>query len=199
MRSHTLYLMLGFSMAICTCLSGHTEQQAARAAAGTFGSRHRQNLETTKYYFGSVKYFSPEGVSKGETISLVKRIVSPANSRITEIVLQPSRIHGQPPTEFVTTLSRIGKSNIFSVTDDAGGVTGQLTFTGEDWKWDRWSYEMEIRKSDKVRGEAALSANGLETRKSLFRSEKQYLSIVEDLKTIDEIEYQRRRKELLTR
>ena len=85
--------------------------------------------ESASFYYGSVKYTSPDGnVPYGNTVSLVKRTVRPNESLIFEVVLQPSRKSGEKPVEFVTMISRRGSTAVFDVTDDRQTFNGTITF-----------------------------------------------------------------------
>ena len=50
---------------------------------------------TNSYFYGPVNYFAADcKTPHGGTLSLIKRTISPANSNITEDLMQPPRVDG---------------------------------------------------------------------------------------------------------
>lgn len=145
------------------------------------------------YYYGSVHYFSPDGSADwGNTASLVKRTILPGEGRITELVTQPDRNDPSKSNDFDTTLTRVGTSNVFSVSIVGDTTSGTMSFSGDEWNWDSWTYDLKLSPSGYIHGTGSLSVSGIQTRKEVFdANHAQTVLMTEDLKPISDQEYAR--------
>lgn len=152
-----------------------------------------------KYYFGDVAIRSPDGkTSYGKTVSLVKRVIDPDKNQIIEFVLQPPRLPQQKPKEIKTTLTRLANSSEFSAEDDDRTFTGKMNFSGTEWSWDRWTYEIELKNGSRLTGSGTIDSSGLKTEKIFVQPDgTTSVLIKEDLKAIEQREYDRHRAEMI--
>lgn len=145
----------------------------------------------THYYYGEVKITSPDGKIPYGAVkhSLVKRTIDEKGKTIIEYVNQDGKM-------FNTKLTQTDKINVFTATDDAKSFSGTITFAGEDWKWNNWTYDIEMADgSGKILGDGKLSASGLETtKKFVLPNGKQQVLITENLKEITKEEYEKLKK-----
>jgi hypothetical protein len=147
------------------------------------------------YYYGSVKYYSADGVSSmGQTVSLVSRVVDPDKRQIVETVLQPKK-NQSGADEFITELN-LKTGNTFTTSDSAGTFSGEITFFGDEWKWSSWEYQVNLTSGGKISGIGFLTSEALLTNKT-FRTENYEIKILEDLKSISQSEYLEIRRKLL--
>lgn len=153
----------------------------------------------TKYYYGEVLISSPDGKTPyGKSVSLIKRTVDPANSIITEIVLQPARDPKQKPKDINTVLKREGSTNVFSTADDAKTFSGKLTFTGAEWSWNNWTYDIKLADGSKLDGKGVHSEAGIKTEKTFYKPDGvASILIKEDVKYISSDEYNSRHKQMM--
>lgn len=120
--------------------------------------------DSVNYYYGPVSY--SQG---GETYSLIKRTISPSRSQIIEELIQPPRVEGQAAFSDVTTMTRVGTSNEFAVTDSLKSFQGKISFQGPEWKWTSWTYQIEgvsgLMNGMTILGSAKLDSNDLHIEK----------------------------------
>ncbi|MBI4040667.1 MAG: hypothetical protein HY390_02245 [Deltaproteobacteria bacterium] len=148
-----------------------------------------------QYFLGTVHVAMFHGGSKMlafEYQSLVKREILEESSKIIETVTFPKEPNN-PKSDYgtiVTTLIQKEKGSTFTVSDDLGYFTGEITFEGTPWHWERWTYELTMNDEvkSKVTGNGVISADGLQTHKKID-SETYQLEMDEDLDTIDEATY----------
>lgn len=154
---------------------------------------------TTKFYFGEVIMSSPDGkIPYGKSVSLIKRTVDPANNTISEIVLQPPRDPKQKPKDINTILKRVESSNVFSAADDEKKFEGKLTFTGSEWSWNNWTYDIKLADGSKLDGVGVLDASGIKTQKTFYKPDgKASILIKEDVKLISSAEYDAQHKKMM--
>ncbi|HQQ97985.1 MAG TPA: hypothetical protein PLX35_12015 [Cyclobacteriaceae bacterium] len=137
------------------------------------------------YYYGSVRTTSPDGkIPYGPVrYSLVKRTVDPAQSLIREWVRQGEEV-------FVTTLRQTTSEKVFDVTDSLNAFSGTMTFAGERWRWDSWTYDIALRDGGKIVGTGSLKDKLLSTRKKFIGADGAAQAlIVEELHQIGEGEF----------
>jgi hypothetical protein len=153
----------------------------------------------TKYYFGEVLISSPDGkTAYGKSVSLIKRVVDPSQQTISEIVLQPSRDPKQKPKDINTTLKRAGNSNTFLATDDEKKFEGKLTFTGDEWSWNNWTYDIKLADGSKLTGIGVMDLAGIKTEKTFFKPDgKASILIKEDVRVINSEEYAAKHKQIM--
>lgn len=149
------------------------------------------SAETVSYYFGKVTLSSADGKTPyGNTYSLVKRTISPQNNTIVEAVMQPPQVEGLPADEFITSLTRKGNSLDFDVSGQDKSFGGTITFSGEEWNWDGWTYSIAFPNGGTIQGEGRLTAYGIQTRKILTSPEAPAMQILEDLAPITQEKYE---------
>jgi hypothetical protein len=89
-------------------------------------------IETT-YFLGESKMSLPDGKHLGTSLSLVKRIVNPAASKIEEHVVSISEKEAKLFVVFMEV-----KGNKFTMTEKSKAFTGEGDLIGEPWKWKGW-------------------------------------------------------------
>ena len=67
---------------------------------------------------------------------------------------------------FVTELTRIAQGTTFNAADTGGTFTGTMTFSGDDWRWTSWTYDISMSDgSGKLLGSGQLKQSGISTDK----------------------------------
>jgi len=136
----------------------------AALLASALAAAQSTPAEQSSCFLGEVKTLSPSGQLLSTSLSLVRRVLRPAENRIVEIVetIEP----GKPVRELTTTFTVDGSA--FTMRDDDATFTGSGRLVGEAWAWTGWSYDVEMTgpRKGRVRGEDALDARGLTARKS---------------------------------
>lgn len=171
----------------------------AAVFVGCAAPARKADAPATTHYYGSVKISSPDGKTPfGESVSLVRREIRPADGKILESVLQPPRKPGDKPREFLATLTRVGNTNEFMAGDAEHSFSGKQVFEGKDWDLPRWSYQIRLASGGRIAGSGALDAQGIKTRKTIYGAdEKPSMLMEEDLRPISPSDYARRRAEML--
>lgn len=169
------------------------------SACTTMVNSNKPTSANTKYYYGDVMISSADGKTPyGKSVSLIKRTVDPAQDMITEIVLQPPRDPKQKPKDINTVLKRVGSTNVFSTSDDANTFNGKLIFTGTEWSWNSWTYDIKLADGSKLNGKGLHDAVGIKTEKTFYKPDGgASLLIREDLKSISSDEYDSRHKQMM--
>ncbi|MEW5850903.1 MAG: hypothetical protein AB2A00_19105 [Myxococcota bacterium] len=144
--------------------------------------------EQVAYYRGNSTSTSPDGSTPfGQAQeTLVMRVVSPKENRILEKVRQGGR-------DFDTTLLRVEGSNKFTATDQGSTFTGTLTFEGQEWAWNAWTYDITMADgSGKIEGKGTLGKDGIKTEKYFVAPDgNRQVRIIEELKPITKDEYEK--------
>ncbi|PCC71805.1 hypothetical protein SAMN02745121_03157 [Nannocystis exedens] len=147
------------------------------------------------YYVGTTATTSPDGsqpYGPAKTIA-VRRTVDPAQGSIEELVVHPGE-------QFVTLLQRRpGDAAVFAASDRAGGFTGTVTFTGPEWAWTAWTYDIAMTDgSGELQGTGRLGERSLDTDKLFVGPDGQPRArIAEHLEQVDEPTYASARDGLL--
>ncbi len=139
----------------------------------------------TKYYAGKVITTSPDGSTPygPAKFSLVKRSLDQKNKRITEWVSQDGKV-------FDTKLIQQNNSAVFNAQDSAKTFSGILTFSGDNWKWNSWIYDITMTDgSGKISGKGFLTNEGIKTEKYFTKGNIAVVKITEDLKEINYEEF----------
>ena len=151
-----------------------------------FVSCSKKAAEETHYYYGEVKTTSPDGqIPYGPSkYSLVKRTINQEQKSISELVSQDGNTYN-------TILSQTDEISVFSAKDEKNSFNGTLKFSGEDWKWNTWTYDITMTdNSGKVIGDGSLTPTGIETKKKFVSPDgKEQVLITENLKEITAEEY----------
>lgn len=87
----------------------------------------------TQFYLGESKMTTPDGKLVRTSLSLVKRVLNPAQNRIEEHVLS---IGEKEAKAFVVLMEVKGKT--FTMTERSQSFTGAGELVGEAWKWNEW-------------------------------------------------------------
>lgn len=160
--------------------------------AATTAPAAAQALAT--YYVGTTATTSPDGqqaYGPARTIA-VRRTVDPARRLVEEHVVHPGEV-------FVTVLRRRpGDAAVFDATDQNHSFTGTVTFTGPEWAWTGWTYDLAMSDgSGTLRGSGRLTPGSLDTDKTFVGPDGQpRAQIHEHLEEVDEATYTRTRAEL---
>ncbi|WAS94805.1 hypothetical protein [Nannocystis punicea] len=147
------------------------------------------------YYVGTTTTTSPDGAQPygpAKTIA-VRRTVDSAHDSIEELVVHPGE-------QFITTLQRRpGDAAVFAAGDRAGSFTGTVTFTGPEWAWTAWTYDIAMTDgSGELQGTGRLTAGSLDTDKLFISPDGQPRArIHEHLEQVDETIYKSTRDQLL--
>jgi hypothetical protein len=163
-------------------------------------SKKKTAAPSTSYYFGPVVYVSPDGKTvMGKVASLVTRTVNPASATITETVMQASRASNGKTREYKATLTR-KDANHFSITDAEHSYTGTITFSGPEWNWTDWTYDLQLVEGGRITGKGSLTKDGLLIEKTLLEKDGSTRLIVrENLKPVTQALYLDLRKNLQSR
>lgn len=141
--------------------------------------------ETINYYQGTSTTTSPDGSTPygPPAAVLVRRHVDPAAGIIEESVIN----NGQA---FPTTLTWT-QGTEFSASDEGATFRGTVTFSGPEWAWTSWTYDIAMSDgSGTLRGNGSLSADGIHTEKMFHAPDgSAQARIVEALIPIDEATY----------
>lgn len=162
---------------------------ACGAATSDVPTTHAEEHAATsvRYYEGTSTTTSPDGATPyGPPVAvLVRRQVDPAAQRIEEHVINEGRA-------FPTTL-RQTQGEEFSASDEGETFHGTVTFSGPDWAWTSWTYDLTMSDgSGTLRGSGTLSAEGIDTEKMFHGPDGSAQAlIVEHLRPIDEATYER--------
>ena len=161
----------------------------------SFAQAGPASQEQSAYYFGEAKITSPTGQVFGNTLSVVKRTLKPAENKIIEqvIFLDPRR----PPEEHITVLEVKGSK--FTLRDDSGTFTGEGELTGKAWEWSGWVSNVKFTDGKgTLKSEDTLANNVITAKKTFFRPDgKPSALIVEELKPISKEAFELLRSKLL--
>lgn len=145
--------MLKIPIAVLTALLALSAQGRAGAKAAP----------TVEYFVGESRMMTPAAKPVGSSLSLVKRIVNPAENRIEEHVL--SVREGAAPKTFVAVLEV--KGNKFVISESGKAFEGIGVLVGEPWKWTEWKSVTTIAGgAGTVRSEDKVTEHGLTVRKT---------------------------------
>ena len=151
--------------------------------------------EQAAYYFGEAKITSPTGQPFGSTLSLVKRILKPAENRIIEqvVFLDPRR----PAEEHITVLDV--KGSALSIKDEGGSFTGEGELQGKAWEWNSWKSNVKFTDGKgTLKSEDTLTGNGIQAKKWFYRPDGKVSAVItEELKPISKEAYELLRSKLL--
>jgi len=139
---------------------------AAAALVGIAGATARADEKlapTVDYFVGESKTTSPDGKPIRTTLSLVKRVVTPADNRIEEEVLSVTA--NGPARLFVTILEVNG--NKYTVTEKSKAFEGEGELIGEPWKWKEWKSVTKLPGgAGTVTSEDKLTDRGMSAKKT---------------------------------
>lgn len=117
---------------------------------------------STTYYLGESKMTTPDGRLLRTSVSLVKRVVKPKESKIEEHVLSVDERSAKP---FVVTQKVSGSK--FTMTEKSDSFGGEGDLIGEPWKWTGWKSVSKIAGgAGTVTSEDKLSEHGLTVKKT---------------------------------
>jgi hypothetical protein len=139
----------------------------------------------TTYYFGESRMTTPDGKPIRTSLSLVKRVVNPNESRIEEHVLS---ITDKESKAFVAIMEVKGKK--FTMTERSNAFTGDGELVGEAWKWKEWKSTSKV-VGGTVTSEDKLTDQGLTAKKSFAGADgKVVVQFAESLKPISQQTYE---------
>jgi hypothetical protein len=115
------------------------------------------------YFLGESKMTTPEGRLLRTTLSLVKRVVNQADSRIEEYVL--SIDERDAAKAFVVVMEVKGTK--YTLTERSNSFTGEGDLVGEAWKWKEWKSVARLAGgAGTVISEDKLTEHGVTAKKS---------------------------------
>ncbi|KAF0126046.1 MAG: hypothetical protein FD189_1401 [Elusimicrobia bacterium] len=142
-----------------------------------------------EYYGGTTGFFSPDGrLPYGSSDSAVKREVAEGGGMIIETFTQPGVSPGMPPEEHITTLTRIGRSLSYSVSEYGSELSGTVTFSGRGL--DKWTYDLALEGRGYLTGTGEIKGDALVTEKKLDQPGRPML-IRDSLKKVSRESYSR--------
>lgn len=147
-----------------------------------------------EYYSGSTRFFSPDGrLPYGGSDSAVKREIVDGGGMIIETFTQPGVSPGMSPEEHITTLTRIGRSLAYSVSEYGSSLSGTVTFSGRGL--DKWTYDLTLEGGGHITGTGEIKGDALITEKNLTRTGRPML-IRDELKRVSRKIYHLRVEEM---
>lgn len=135
-----------------------------------------------QYFIGTSQTTSPDGKKVyQENAVLVRRQVDPPGNQIVEETWYDLDAR-------VTTLTRQGDTSVFDATDATASFTGTITYTGEEWAWDDWNYDLTLTDgSGRVSGPGSFDVSHWESTKTFYDGKDQATALVlDDLTLTDE-------------
>ena len=87
----------------------------------------------SRYFLGESKMMTPDGKLVRTSLSLVRRVVNQADSRIEEHVLS---VGDKETKAFVVVMAVKGRK--FTVTERSESFSGEGELEGDAWKWKEW-------------------------------------------------------------
>lgn len=149
-----------------------------------------KNAGRVEHYFGETRFFSPDGrLPYGGGDSALKREIVEGGGMIIETFTQPGVSPGMPPEERVTTLTRIGRSLSYSVSEYGGALSGTVTFS--DLDLDKWEYDLRPEGGGYLTGAGGIKNGELVAEKKLDQPGRPML-VREKLEPVSREEYSRR-------
>ncbi len=145
---------------------------------------------TTTYYLGETQVKTGDGKPLGNMVSLVKREVIPADSKIIETVLMVSSYPGEPTKEFVAVFSVKGET--FTMKEQSGAFAGDGELIGKPWAWTAWNSTSKVagERGVTVVSRDKLNDRGMAVIKDVFSPDgTPRAKLVEDYATIDGATY----------
>ncbi|HBE87783.1 MAG TPA: hypothetical protein DDW67_01385 [Elusimicrobia bacterium] len=134
------------------------------------------------YYHGDTRFFSPDGrLPYGGSDSALKREIVDGGGMIIETFTQPGVSPGMPPEERTTTLTRIGRSLSYSVSEYGSPLRGTVVFSGRGL--DKWTYDLVLENGGYLTGTGRIKNGSLVTEKKLDQPGRPML-VREDLKRV---------------
>jgi len=120
------------------------------------------------YYLGESRVMTADGKPLGSLVSLVRREVKPAESKIVETVLMVSSRPGEPIKEYVAVFSVAGST--FTVKEQGGAFAGDGDLVGKPWEWTAWNSTSKIPGpyGGTLRSRDRLTERGMAVTKELF-------------------------------
>ena len=155
--------------------------------AGRSSSAAEPTEVETSYYLGESKMTTPDGKLIRTSLSLVKRVVNPKESRIEEHVLSVTE---KDSKAFVVTLAV--KGSRFTVSEKSAAFTGEGELFGEPWKWKEWKSVTKLAGgAGTVTSEDKLTDRGLSAKKRFAGADgKEALLFEESLVPITQKTYE---------
>ncbi|MBW2700723.1 MAG: hypothetical protein JRF33_07860 [Deltaproteobacteria bacterium] len=180
MRNRTLISISIIGLLMTACAGSPATKPSESPAIAT----PEVNTPAPTYYSGAVLTTSPDGETPlGPPVKvLAKRLLLPAENKIVEEVWLGDK-------HIITTLLRQEGGSIFKATDAGATFEGTLSFTGEDWEWNRWTYDIRL-----LDGSGKITGRGSKTQEGRLIIEKMFIDprglprarIMEDHKPISQ-------------
>jgi hypothetical protein len=162
---------------------------AATLFSGCAGPSFIKGAGGVEHYHGSTRFFSPDGrLPYGGSDSALKREIVEGGGMIIETFTQPGVSPGMPPEERITTLTRIGRSLSYSVSEYGSALNGTVTFSGRGL--DKWTYDLALEGGGYLTGAGAIKGGVLTTEKKLDQPGRPML-VRDELKKVSRESYYR--------
>jgi hypothetical protein len=130
-----------------------------------------------EYFLGESKMLTAAGKPFRTTLSLVKRVVNPAENRIEEHV--PSIDEKNPAKAFVVVMEVKGSK--FTMSERSGAFTGEGELVGEPWKWKEWRSKSKLPgNAGTVTSADKVNERGLSAKKEYAGADGKVLFLFED-------------------
>jgi hypothetical protein len=152
------------------------------------------------YYFGESKVIRADGQPLGNLVSLVKREVIPAESKIVETVLMVSSQPREPVKEYVGVFSVTGAA--FTLKEQGGAFEGEGELIGKPWEWTAWNTTSKLpgQRGGTLKSSNKMGGRGMAVSKELFSGDGSLrVKFAEDYAAIDGATYELLRSKLLPR
>jgi hypothetical protein len=128
------------------------------------------------YFLGESKMTTPDGKPIRTSLSLAKRLVNKADSRIEEHVLS---INERDTRAFVVVQEV--KGNKFTMTERSNAFSGEGELVGEAWKWKEWKSVAKLAGgAGTVTSEDKITDQGLSAKKSYAGADGKVMFLFED-------------------
>jgi hypothetical protein len=149
------------------------------AVLGTAGSTllAQDKSPQVEYFLGESRMMTPAGKPFRTTLSLVKRVVNQADSKIEEHVLS---IDENNATKAFVVVMEV-KGSKFTMTEKSKAFTGEGELIGEAWKWKEWRSVSKLPGgAGTLTSEDKLTERGLSAKKAYAGADGKVLFVFED-------------------
>ena len=128
-----------------------------------------------QYFTGQSVTTSPDGSRVyAENSVLVRRLVDPPNAEIVEETWYDTDAR-------VTTMVRQGETDVFDASDNLGSFQGTITYTGPEWEWTGWTYDIQMLDgSGHLDGTGSTDGQTWQSQKTFYGTNDQPQAVVED-------------------
>jgi hypothetical protein len=154
---------------------------------------------SSQFFEGEGTVTLPDGRELPAPPSWVKRTVDPAQSTITqEMIQQRSFAAADPSRAFTRERTMVMKvtGSHFTLTETHGAFTGEGDLTGDPWRWTSWTSKAQLTNGAEVTSRDALDASGLQSDTEIRDAHGVRITITIHLRPIDEATFEAARSRL---